>query len=140
MENVRKHINVDLVTSPTQFKKLVAQPSYHRSKTFIGGEEECLIAVDRQRTKVLLKKPIYTGFSVLDLSKVLMYDFHYNHMKKKYGDRAQLLFTDTDSLMYHVETDDIYADMLEDLDKFDTSDYPPDHLLHSNTNKKVIGK
>ena len=68
------------------------------------------------------KKPVYTGFSVLDLSKVLMYQFHYNHMKKKYDDRARLLFTDTDSLMYHVVTDDIYQDMLEDLDKFDTLD------------------
>ena len=83
MENVRKDINVDLVTSPSQFKKLVAKPTYRRSKTFISGEEECLIAVDLQRCKVELKKPIYTGFSVLDLSKVLLYQFHYNYIKPK---------------------------------------------------------
>ena len=140
MENVRKHINVDLVTSPTQFRKLVAKPSYRRSQTFLNDDYGCLIAVDRQRMKVELKKPIYTGFTVLDLSKVLMYDFHYHHIKSQYGGHAQLLFTDTDSLMYCIESEDAYADMQLNLELFDTSDYPPDHLLHSKVNKKVIGK
>ena len=69
-----------------------------------------------------------------------MYRFHYNYMTKKYGDNLKLLFTDTDSLCYHVFTKDIYRDMQADLDThFDTSDYPPDHLLYSSKNKKVIG-
>ena len=140
MENVRRHINVDLVTSPSQFKKLVAKPSYQRSKTFLNDEDGCLIAVDRQRCKVELKKPIYTGFSVLDLSKVLMYQFHYEYIKPQYGQHSRLLFTDTDSLMYHITTNDVYQDMKEDLELFDTSDYPSNHPLHSNANKKVIGK
>ena len=100
-----------------------------------------MIAVDHQRVKVVLKKPVYTGFTILDLSKVLMYQFHYQQILVKYGaDNARLLFTDTDSLMYHVTTPDVYADMLTDQDKYDTSDYPPEHPLHSNANKKVIGK
>ena len=141
MENVRRHINVDLVTSPLKFKKLVKKPTYQRSKTFIEDGDGCLIAVNRQRAKVVLKKPVYTGFTVLDLSKVLMYEFHYQQILVKYGaDNARLLFTDTDSLMYHVTTSDMYADMLTDLDKYDTSDYPPEHPLHTNANKKVIGK
>ena len=69
-----------------------------------------------------------------------MYDFHYGYIKQKYGDKAQLCFTDTDSLLYDIETADIYQDMAKDADKFDTSDYPTDHFLHSVVNKKVIGK
>lgn len=141
MENVRRHINVDLVTSPLKFKKLVKKATYQRSKTFIEDGDGCLIAVNRQQVKVVMKKPVYTGFAVLDLSKVLMYQFHYLQILVKYGaDNARLLFTDTDSLMYHMITTDVYADMLTDLDKYDTSDYLPEHPLHSNANKKVIGK
>ena len=66
--------------------------------------------------------------------------FHYEYVKSKYGDQAKLLFTDTDSLCYHIQTEDVYRDMQEDQDLFDTSDYPQDHLLYSNTNKKVTGK
>ena len=94
MENVRKHINVELVTSPIKFKKLVKKPTYQRSKTFIEDGDGCLIAVNHQRKKVVLKKPVYTGFSVLDISKVLMYQFHYQHIKPKYNHHAQLLFSD----------------------------------------------
>ena len=61
---------------------------------------------------------------ILDLSKTLMYDFHYNHIKEKYGDRAKLLFTDTDSLTYEIEADDVHEDFWNDKDKFDNSDYP----------------
>ena len=80
------------------------------------------------------------GASILDISKILMYDFHYNYIKKKYGSYARLLFTDTDSLCYEIETDDIYGDMYENRDLFDTSDYNKDHFLFSTENKKVIGK
>ncbi|CAF4419458.1 unnamed protein product, partial [Rotaria magnacalcarata] len=78
--------------------------------------------------------------SILELSKTLMYDFHYNHIKNKYHNEAQLLFTDTDSLCYHIVTEDIYKDMKNDKMLFDTSNYSKDHKLYSNENNKVIGK
>jgi hypothetical protein len=80
------------------------------------------------------------GMSILELSKVLMYDFHYNKIKAKYGSKAELCFTDTDSLTYHIETEDFYNDMKEDLTLYDTSDYPKDHPCYSVSNKKIIGK
>ena len=69
-----------------------------------------------------------------------MYSFHYNVIKEKYGPNATLLFTDTDSLFYHIETPDLYADMALISDHFDTSDYPPVHPLFRTANKKVICK
>ncbi|CAB4045438.1 Hypothetical predicted protein, partial [Paramuricea clavata] len=81
--------------------------------------------------------------SILDLSKTLMYDFHYNTIKKEYGDGAKLLFTDTDSLMYEIKTDDVYEDFRsigEEQDCWDNSDYPKDSPYYSTHNKKVIGK
>ena len=95
-----------------------------------------------KRTKLKYDKPIYLGMCILDLSKTLMYDFHYNYIKKKYGDNAMLLFTDTDSLAYEIKTDDFYADISNDVEsRFDTSDYPKDHPsgIKTGVNKKVIG-
>ena len=79
---------------------------------------------------------------VLDLSKTLMYDFNYNYIKRKYGDKTKLLFTDTDSLMYEIQTEDFYEDISADVKhRFDTSDYPPNHPsgIPSGLNKKVLG-
>ena len=79
---------------------------------------------------------------ILDLSKTLMYDFHYNYLKNKYQDSAKLLFTDTDSLAYEIKTDDFYADISNDVEsRFDTSDYPKDHGsgIAVGVNKKVLG-
>ena len=88
-------------------------------------------------------KPVYVGQAILDLSKTLMYDFHYNYIQKKYThNRAKLLFTDTDSLMYEITTDDFYKDISKDVKtKFDTSDYPSSHPsgILTGVNKKVIG-
>ena len=86
-----------------------------------------------RKTKLKYDKPIYLGMAILDLSKTLMYDFHYNYIKKKYDDKATLLFNDTDSLMYEIKTDDFYADISKDVkDKFDTSDYPEDNHYTSD--------
>ena len=87
-------------------------------------------------------KPVYVGQAILDLSKTLMFDFHYNYIKKKYRNKAELMFTDTDSLLYQIHTDDFYRDISNDiLEKFDTSDYPPNHKsgIPTGVNKKVIG-
>ena len=136
MENVRGYMDIELVTDKDRLVKLCADPRFIK-RTIFNHE---LVAVHREKAQVELRKPIYVGFSVLELSKLLMYEFHYTHVVPKYGDRATLLFTDTDSLCYRVETGDIYHDMGNDGEMYDFSDYPEDHLLHSTKNKKVLGK
>jgi hypothetical protein len=89
---------------------------------------------------LLLNKPAYVGMCILDISKTLMYDFHYNHIKKLYGTRSKLLFTDTDSLMYRLNTPDVYKDALKFADKFDNSDYDKNSPFYYADNKKVMGK
>ena len=83
-------------------QKLAAKPNYDYCAIF----DEHLIAVHMKKTKLYFNKPVYLGMSILDLSKSLMYDFHYNYIKTQYGDKAKLLFTDTDSLAYEIRTND----------------------------------
>ena len=136
-ENLRNRMNVEVITDRKIALKRVCKPSFKRSQTI----HEDLVVMETAVTNLKLNKPVYVGFSVLDLSKLLMYNFHYEHIKKKYlGSRSKLCFTDTDSLLYEIETEDIYADMLQDCEHFDFSDYPFDHPNYSTTNKKVIGK
>ena len=136
MENLRKRVNVKLVNDEKQLKKLTASPSFDYFRIFTKE----LAAVNMKKPTLYLKHPIYVGFSILDLSKTLMYEFHYKCIKVKYGDKATLLFTDTDSLCYNIQTKDIYRDMQEDTELFDTSEYSTDHFLFSTENKKVLGK
>ena len=137
MENVRSRINLELVNTERRVKTLSRKPTFHRLLTF----NKDLVAVQCLKSVLCLDKPIYVGCTILDISKTLMYWFHYEHIKRKYGNRAQLCFTDTDSLLYEFHgVDDIYSDMMDDSHLFDTSDYPTDHRLHSTTNKKVLGK
>ena len=136
MENVRGRINMELVHTPRRLRKLAAKPNYHRHHIF----NKDLMAVHSLKNTVELNKPIYVGLAILDVSKTLMYEFHYGYIKTKYGANAQLCFTDTDSLLYDIQTEDVYNDMKEEQDRFDTCDYPADHMLHSVANKKVIGK
>ncbi|GFW07186.1 uncharacterized protein TNCV_3693801 [Trichonephila clavipes] len=109
MENVRKHSNVQLINSEKQAKKLVAAPTFKRFKIISDN----LVALEKLKSSITLNRPIYIGFVILELSKVLMYNFHYNHIKKRYMNKANLLFTDTDSLTYEIETEDIFKDMGE---------------------------
>jgi hypothetical protein len=119
MEDVEKHIDVKLVTDPIQYMRLVAKPNFDRSVIF----DEKLVAVHMKKTKVVYNKLIYLGMSILELSKTLMYKFHYDYIKPKYGDKARLLMTDTDSLVYEIQTDDFYADTKDDIEaRFDTSE------------------
>ena len=98
------------------------------------------MAVHKIKETLTLNRPAYVGMCILDLSKTLMYEFHYQYIKRKYGDRAKLLFTDTDSLTYEIETEDAYQDFWNDKDKFDNSDYPKKSPYYDESNKKVIGK
>ena len=93
-----------------------------------------------RKEKVFFNKPVYVGMTILDNSKILMYDFYYNNFKKKYSPRCNLLYTDTDSLSMEIQTDDVYKDMEGQKDLYDTSDYPKEHPLYSEVNKKVLGK
>jgi hypothetical protein len=136
MENITNRFEVNLVKTKQELRRLVSKPNFKGFKIF----SENLIACHMQKQKLKFDKPIYVGMSIPDISKTLMYDFHYNFIAEKYGDRAKLLFTDTDLLCYDLRTDNLYKDMKDNQDLFDTSNYPKDHLLYSKQNKKVIGK
>ena len=136
MENIRKRVDVRLVTDEKKLLKMASKPTYVSSKIF----NENLVAVHKIKETLTLNRPAYVGMCILDLSKTLMYNFHYNYIKAKYGDKAKLLFTDTDSLTYEIETEDVYRDFWNDKDRFDNSDYPESSPYLDKTNKKVIGK
>ena len=136
MENIRKRVDVRLITDEKKLLKYASKPTYVSSKIFTKN----LVAVHKIKETLTLNRPAYVGMCILDLSKTLMYDFHYNYIKKKYGNKAKLLFTDTDSLTYEIEADDVYQDFWNDKEKFDNSDYPESSPYFDKTNKKVIGK
>ena len=136
MENIRKRVNVKIITDEKKLLKYSSKPTYVSSKIF----NENLVAVHKIKETLTLNRPAYVGMCILDLSKTLMYDFHYNYIKKKYGDKAKLLFTDTDSLTYDIEANDVYQDFFNDKDKFDNSDYHESSRYFDKLNKKVIGK
>ena len=96
--------------------------------------------IHRLRAKIHQNKPIYTGFSTLEIFKVHMYRFHYDVMLTTYGLNCRLLFTDTDSFCYSIQTNDLYDDMTAFLDHLDTSSYPKDHPLCTSQNAKMLGK
>ena len=124
LENLRKRINLRLVNNAKDYKKYVTKPSF--------------AAIDEIEPVLTLDEQIYVGFSILDLSKLLMYEFHYEYIKSKYN--ANLLFTDTDSLVYEIKTNDVDEDFYENKNLFDFSDYPQDSKFFYPANKKVIGK
>ena len=138
MENIRNRVNVKLVNNREKARKLIAKPNFRHCKIF----SENLISVHMKKTSLVMNKPVYLGACILDLSKTIMYEFHYNYIKPMYGDKAKLLFTDTDSLMYEIETEDFYKDISGDVkNRFDTSDYPDNHPsgIPTGCNKKVLG-
>ena len=139
IENIRKRQNVILVDDRKLANKLSSKPNFERLTIF----DENLVAVHMKKTEVYFNKPIYVGQAILDISKPLMFDFHYNYIRKKYDNKAQLLFTDTDSLMYLIQTEDVYQDFSKDVKKkFDTSGYLENHPsgIKTGVNKKVLGK
>ena len=127
MENIRKHRNIKLVTTEEKYLKTIMKPNFKSGVLF--GEN--LMGCEMGKVKVVMKKPVYLGQAILDLSKIIMYEFHYDYMKPKYdGENLKLCYMDTDSLVYEIKAEDFYADIVDDvLDRFDTSGYIPDRPL-----------
>ena len=119
-----------------KIRKLLSSPAFDRF-TIFGND---MAGIHMHKTKLVLNKPVYTGMTILDNSKILMYDFFYNQLKAKYGDKCDLVYTDTDSLILDIQTEDVYKDMQECSWMYDTSNYPKDHPLYRDTNKKVLGE
>ena len=82
-----------------------------------------MAGIHMHKRRLVLNKPVYMGMTILENSKILMYDFYYNHLKARYGPRCDLIYTDTDSLLLDIQTEDVYKDMKEDLWMYDTSNY-----------------
>ena len=138
MENIRKRVDIKLVNNRNSALRFAAKPNFESCTIF----DENLIAIHMKRVKLLFDKPIYCGMTILDVSKTLIFDFHYDYIKPKYQEKAKLLFTDTDSLCYEIETEDFFKDISNDVhEKFDTSNFEKNHPSNIPTglNKKVIG-
>ena len=137
MENVLNRSNIKLINNdPEKLLKLIRQPNFQNAYQI--SNELCL--VESKPIKTIFNKPIYLGACILETSKLHMYQFWYDHLKEKYNNKVELIYTDTDSFIAQVETDDIYKDMLENKDLYDFSEYPTNHLNYNITNKKVLGK
>ena len=136
MENIRKHRDIKLVTTDKNRSKLVSEPNYHT----INLISEDLSIIEMKKTKVKMNKPIYLGLSILEISKILMYEFWYDYMKPKYGNNVKLCYMDTDSFIMNIKTNNFYEHIANDVEnRFDTSNYEVNRPLPIGKNKKFIG-
>ena len=136
MENIRNHRDIKLATNEKSYLRHVMKPNFKSGICF----SENLMGCELGKTKIVMTKPVYIGPAVLDLSKILMYEFHYEYMKPKYNENVKLCYMDTDSFVYHIKTEDFYKDISDDVtNKFDTSGYTEERPLPVGINKKVIG-
>ena len=136
MENIRKHRDIKLVRMDKKRSKMVSEPNYHT----INLISEDLPIPEMKKTKVKMNKPIYLGLSILEISKILMYEFWYDYMKPKYNDNVRLCYMDTDSFIMNIKTNDFYKDISDGVEcKFDTSNYEVKRPLPIGKNKKVKG-
>ena len=137
MENIRKHRDIKLVNNEEAYLKASMKPSF-KSGTLFGPN---LMGCKMGKIKVVMNKPVYLGQAILDVSKIVMYEFHHDYIKHKYDDdKLTLCYMDTDSLIHDIEMDDFYKDQAHDIkSRFDTSGYVPDRPLPVGTNKKIIG-
>ena len=139
MENVRGRIDLKAAFDGEYLVKYQSLPTW-KGNTIYGEGEDKFVMMEMGKKKVKLDKPIYAGFTILDLSKLHMYDFHYNIMKPKYGNNVELLMTDTDSFVYKIKTDDFYKEMFDMKQYFDLSEYDKSYQYFDDSNKKVLGK
>ena len=133
MENIHKHRNIKLVNNETDYLRCIMKPNF-KSGVLYGLN---LMGCEMVKTILKMSKPVYIGQAILDLSKTIMYEFHYDYMLPKYapstgeahGDRISLCYTDMDSFIYEIETEDFYEDIADDVEsRFDTSSYRDDGL------------
>ena len=136
MENVRNRQNIRLIADSQKALKAVSKATFRQCEII----NDDLLLVRGARQKITLNKPIAVGFTILELSKLIMYRFYYDHLKSKYADRCRLLFNDTDSMCCEIQTANIYDDMARDLSEYDTSNFETDHPLYSNRNHRVLAK
>ena len=130
MENIRKHRDIKLVTTNKKGSKLVSEPNYHT----INLISKDLSITEMNKTKVKMNKPIYLGSSILEISKILMYEFWYDYMKPKYDNNVKLCYMDTDSFIMNIKTNDFYKDIANDVEnRF----YEGNRPLPMGRNKKV---
>ena len=123
MENIRNDKNLKLVTIEQMHQKYAMKPNFKDGYPF----SKHLFAVKIGKTEIRMNKLVYLGQAILDLSKTLMCEFHYDYMRPKYGSKVKLCYTDTDSFAYEIETEDFYRDIAKDVEKrFDTSGYSKD--------------
>ena len=138
MENVRNHRDIKLITTNKQRNKLVSEPNYYATKHM----SKTLLIIEMKKTEVKVNKPTCLGLSILDISKTLIYEFWYNYIKPKYGDRVKLCYIDTDSFVIYIKTEDFSEDIANGVERwFDTSNYNENDKrpLPIGKNKKVIG-
>ena len=127
---LRNGIDIKLVRNKKNNLKWTSKPRYVSHKVF-GND---LVAICKIKVTLTLMKPAYVGMCVLELSKVLMYDFHYDYIKNKYANISRMLFTDTDSLMFETETEDIYGDFSRDKEIFEFSNYSTGSKYYNDSN------
>ena len=136
MENILNRSNIKLINNNSEkLLKLIKQPNFQNAYQISNR----LALVESKPIKTVFNKPIYMGAVILETSNLHMYEFWYDHLKEKYNDKIQLIYTDTDSFVIEINTDDIYKDMYEDRHLYDFSDYPKDHPNYNVVNKKVYG-
>ena len=135
IEKRRKRINVKLINDKKTYQRCLNKPNFISQKIF----DKNFVAVHCVKTVLTLNKPIYVGFCILELSKLLMYQFHYDYVLKTFNS-VKLLFTDTDSLLYEIKNSNVYDQCFKDKHLFDFSGYPKDSVYHDRLNKKVLGK
>ena len=115
---MRNHRDIKLVTSDKRRKRLVSERNYHSHKKF----SDDLMAIEMKKTRIKMTEPLHLGMPILDISKILMYKFWYDYISPKYGDKAKLCYTDTDSFIIYIKTEDIFEDISNEVKKwFDTS-------------------
>ena len=135
IENAREKINVKMINYKKKYQKIVNKPNFMPQKII----DKSLVSFHCRRIILTLNKPIHVGFCILELSKLLMYQFHYDYVLKTFND-VKLLFTDTDSLVYEIKDSNVYEQCFKAKELFDFSGYPKDSIYFDDSNKKKLGE